>query len=503
LASKALPKANQNAGLLPNILLITMDGQLWETIADRSLCRTPNINRLARQGMLFNRSYTTNPLCCPARAMLLTGAFPWHNGVYNQVHSAPSLSRDMFPDVVTYSMKAKQAGYRTGYVGKWHASYKRTPLDFGYDEIGAPNAYNKALLKKIDYSDERKKGGIKTMPVRKFQWPGSEPFTWWGRREGEEQFTSEWGIAETGIKMMHRFVKDEKPWLLEIHFPQPVHPYVPLKKYLDEYDPSTIPVPKSFYDAFENKPGMHKREAEGFGRVTEKDYQQGKAYYYAHVQQIDAQIGRIIDALDNAGQAAGTLLVCTTDHGNNVGEHRIWGMGPMPSESVYRIPMVIRWPEKIKPGSASNRLVQSHDLAHTFVDAMRMPPLPFADARSLLPLFEEPDRNDWRDHILCTFYGGEFLYTQRIAITARYKYAFNGFDYDECYDLEADPDELHNIANDPRYQDITDDMRARLYELMNQFEDPYGEKQNRLSIGLPPGRWSAQRYLPHGKRLTK
>ena len=101
----------------PNILQITMDGQQWETIANRSKCSTPNINRLAKEGMLFNHSYTPNPLCCPARAMLLTGAYGWHNGVYNQTHSVPSVSRDMRPGTVTYAMRAKEDGYNTGYVG--------------------------------------------------------------------------------------------------------------------------------------------------------------------------------------------------------------------------------------------------------------------------------------------------------------------------------------------------------------------------------------------------
>ena len=98
------------------------DQQQWATIAGRSLCRTPNIDRLAREGLLFERSYTPSAVCCPARAMLLSGAYHWHNGVYNQVHSPPSVHRDMNPDVVLYSQRLREAGYRQGYVGKWHAS---------------------------------------------------------------------------------------------------------------------------------------------------------------------------------------------------------------------------------------------------------------------------------------------------------------------------------------------------------------------------------------------
>ena len=119
-----------------NILWITTDHQQWRTINGRSLCRTPNIQRLVDEGIVFGRSYTPMPVCCPVRAMWMSGAYPWHNGVHTQVHSAPSLTRDMVPEVVTYSQRLHEAGYRQGFVGKWHASYRRTPLDFGFDEPG-------------------------------------------------------------------------------------------------------------------------------------------------------------------------------------------------------------------------------------------------------------------------------------------------------------------------------------------------------------------------------
>src|SRR5260370_41890218 len=133
----------------PNILQIMTDQQKWATIAGRSGCRTPNIDRLAREGLLFERSYTPSAVCCPARAMLLSGAYHWHNGVYNQVHSPPSMHRDMNPDVVLYSQRLREAGYRQGYVGKWHASYLRTPLDFGFDEVAGVNGCEPAALPKM------------------------------------------------------------------------------------------------------------------------------------------------------------------------------------------------------------------------------------------------------------------------------------------------------------------------------------------------------------------
>src|SRR5689334_7764047 len=139
----------------PNILRIMTDQQQWGTIMGRSECRTPNLDKLAKSGLLFERSYTPSAVCCPARAMILSGAYHWHNGVYNQVHSPPSVHRDMNENVVLYSDRLKAAGYRQGYVGKWHASYVRTPMDFGYHEMAAINGADPAVLAKYDLNPDK------------------------------------------------------------------------------------------------------------------------------------------------------------------------------------------------------------------------------------------------------------------------------------------------------------------------------------------------------------
>ncbi len=125
----------------PNILLLCADQQRWDTICARSGCRTPTINRLAEEGVTFERSYTPVSLCCPARAMLLTGAYGWHMGVFNQIHVPERMSYGIRDDAVTYAMRMREAGYRAGYVGKWHAHWLRSPLDYGYDRASAPSSY--------------------------------------------------------------------------------------------------------------------------------------------------------------------------------------------------------------------------------------------------------------------------------------------------------------------------------------------------------------------------
>jgi choline-sulfatase len=252
------------AATRPNILHIMTDQQQWGTIMGRSECRTPHLDKLAKSGLLFERSYTPSAVCCPARAMLLSGAYHWHNGVYNQVHSPPSVHRDMNEDVVLYSNRLKAVGYRQGYVGKWHASQIRGPLDFGFDEIADTPPLLRDKNKAAPNPDNvpRPKQRPRVVAGRMMQWPGSEPFLMWGHREADEDATPEYYRAECAIRMLKRFARGSQPWHLETHFVQPHDPYIPLKKYLDRYDPRSIPVPKSFAETFAGKPEFHKRESE-------------------------------------------------------------------------------------------------------------------------------------------------------------------------------------------------------------------------------------------------
>jgi arylsulfatase A-like enzyme len=485
----------------PNILHLQSDQQQWATIAGRSPCRTPNLDRLAARGMLFERSYTPSAVCCPSRAMTLSGAYHWHNGVYNQIHSAPSVHRDLDPDVVLYSQRLRDSGYRQGYIGKWHCSWVRTPIDFGFDEVANVFGCDRRAIARLNNNPDnvpRKRAPFKNTVVRSFRWPGSAEFPMWGYREGPEEAAPEAYTADCAISMLGRFAKGTQPWHLEVHWVEPHDAYMPLKKYLDQYDPRSIPVPESFRDGFANKPGLHRREASTWAGATEQDVRVSRAHYYAYTEQLDAQVGRVLDALEKTGQAENTLVVFTTDHGDMVGGHHMWSKGWIPYEECYRVPMIVRWPGVVRSGSRCEHLVQLQDLAHTYVQAGGGQPLPYPDGRSLLPLFENPARSDWSDDILCAYYGGEFLYTQRIAINRRFKYVFNGFDFDELYDLERDPHEMRNVVDQAEYRTHADDMRGRLWAMMNRFEDPFGDVRARNSIGQDPDRYGAARYLPRG-----
>lgn len=449
----------------PNILLITGDHLDWNTICGRSICRTPNITRLADEGIRFDRSYTPVSLCCPARAMLLTGAYPWHNGVFNQVHVPESVHPDMFPEVVTYSRRLGDVGYQMAYVGKWHASSFRRPADFGYREVKpAPRTGQERLV-----------------DPQYVTWPGGDRFLMWAGVEGEMAERNAKRLADAAIGAMSDLAGGSPPWLLELHFPEPHNSYTPLVQFLESYPLSEIELPKSYYEeTFAGKPGLLAREAACWEELSEEDFKQGLRHYYAYCEELDRYIGTVLKALEASGEAEHTLVVLACDHGDLVGAHRMFIKGWMPYEETHRIPMAARWPGVIEAGCSTDALVQLHDWAHTFVSLAGAEPLPYAGGKDLTPLLRNPAAaaEDMPNHVLNVYYGGEFLYTQRIAIGRRYKYIFNGFDKDEFYDLREDPGEIHNVIDGADHAAAVRETRDALWELMIRHGDPYGQHRH-------------------------
>jgi arylsulfatase A-like enzyme len=492
-AAAALRPANaaELKGSRPNILLLMTDQQRWDSIAGRTACRTPNINRLVNEGLRFERPYVTAAVCCPSRASLLTGQYSYHNGVFNQINGPEAVRTGPFPGVMTYSRQLRNAGYRLGYIGKWHVSWNETPVDFGFHDIAAPGSYNRELLQRLKLRREevehRQGAASKRKLTQTVVYPGNFFQELWGIDEGAPESSGAWFVADRAVQMIERYAALNQPWFITTNMNEPHSPFMPRPEFLRHYHPDDILLPPSFHDTFERKPDMHSREASLYNALSEKDVRTGIAHYYAYCEQLDAEYGRVLDALARSGQANNTLVIFASDHGEMCGDHHMYLKGWMPYEGCYRIPMAARWPGKVKPGSSCSSIVMLHDLAHTFVELAGADPIRPADGRSLVPLLADPAAPVSRDERMTVWHGAEFLYTQRMLIRRRYKYVFNGFSRDELYDLEKDPHELHNVAGDAGYRAALEQMQNGLYDAMTHVEDPL----------VLQGRMGAARYLPH------
>ena len=274
---------------------------------------------------------------------------------------------------------------------------------------------------------------------------------------------------------------------MEVHFVEPHDPYAPHVEFARRYDADEIPLPDNWNEEYVNKPGMSRKEAANYTDVTEEDVRQAIAHYWAYTEELDHYVGKILEALERCGQAEETLVLFTSDHGDLLGNHGMFIKSWMPYEEAHRIPMVACWPGVIPAATQARQLVHLHDWAHTFCDVAGTEPLPFDDGISLAPLLRDPQGEPSRDAIMSIYYGCEFLHVQRMMISQRYKYVFNGFDIDELYDLETDPSEMINRIDEPGYSEVVDDMRRKLYAAMDRFDDPFKSK----------GLYGGGRYLPN------
>jgi arylsulfatase A-like enzyme len=318
-------------------------------------------------------------------------------------------------------------------------------------------------------------------------WPGDRARVFYGIDHAPEEGSAAHREVSEAIDLIDGYAREapRQPWFVTVNVVEPHDPYTPLAKYAAHYDPAAVDLPVSWRDDFSNKPNMNRREAGLWAGLDETQVRTAIARYWAYCEQVDAQFGRLLAALDRTGQTDRTLVVYTSDHGDMAGAHRQFLKGWQPYEETYRVPLVVRWPERIAAGGICHHLVQLHDLAHTFVEIADAAPITPADGRSLLPLLANPQAEAWDDVAFCQYYGGEFLYTQRMVITPRSKYVFNAWDFDELYDLENDPNELRNVVDVAAYGVVCDELRELLYAQMERFGDPYAQHH-----------YGAARYLP-------
>jgi arylsulfatase A-like enzyme len=293
-------------------------------------------------------------------------------------------------------------------------------------------------------------------------------------------------VVATALEVLERLSQGDQPWCLFVGLIGPHDPYDVPQKYLDLYEPEQIPLPASYQDDLSDKPRIYQRLREQiFGQLSVSEVKQGIQHFWAYCTYLDDLFGRLLDSLDTSGQAEDTLVLYCADHGDYCGEHGLFAKGIPCFRGAYHIPAIVRWPGGIRaPGRRVDAFVSLADFGPTFLDVVGFEGEMDFSGRSLLPFLQGKDDSGWRDDIHTQCNGVELYYTQRAVTTREYKYVFNGFDQDELYNLENDPDEMTNLARDPAYQDVIRQLCTRLWRFAYQEQDtainPY------ITVGLAP-----------------
>jgi len=457
-----------------NMLFFLTDQHRLDTLGcyGNDVVATPNLDRLARAGTVFEQFYTPTAICAPARASLLTGAAPFRHQLLANYERNVGYREELADDQYTFGADLRGAGYNVGLVGKWHVGTHKTATDFGFDGPNLPGWHNPVDHPEyLAYLAERDLPAYQISDLMRGRFPNGEPGNLLAARLHQPvEATFEYFLAEQTIALLRRYAEDHRntrrPFFLATHFFGPHLPYIVPDAYFDLYDPDEITLPASIAETFDAKPPVQRNYSAHwtFDTMTASDSRKLIATYWGYVTMIDEQIGRILDEAHELGLYDETAIFFSADHGEFTGAHRLHDKGPAMYEDIYHTPGILRVPyapagQRV-PGY--NTLM---DFTATILDLADLDSTRVVDGISLLPQVRGEAFTP-RDELVIEFHGHHFPYPQRGLLSGNRKLVVNPESVNELYLLDEDPHELHNRYNHPEVRAVRDAMVARLYRLL-------------------------------------
>jgi uncharacterized sulfatase len=481
----------------PNIIFIMSDDHAMNAISSygNSVNRTPNIDRIADEGIRFKQSFCTNSICAPSRAVLLTGKYSHINGHINNSVSFDG-SQQTFPKIL------QQNNYQTALIGKWHLRSDPTGFDYWNILPGQGSYYNPDF---IEMGEKKRYTGYVTDLITDFT------IDWLNNRDTSKAFC------------------------LLMHHKAPHRSWMPALKHINTFDSVDIPVPPTYFDDYKTRSTAAKTQKMSiwkdmylgydlkltkalnsteiiddlgtwaFDRMSEEQrkvwdsaymsknnqYHQNlplgkelalwkyKRYmqdYLGTIESVDESVGEILDYLDQNGLAENTIIIYTSDQGFYLGEHGWFDKRFMYEESL-KMPLLIRYPKVITRGKVSDNMVMNLDFAPTFLDYAGVEIPGDMQGESLRKLLQGETLEDWRNEIYYHYYeypkGGHRVKRHYGIRTQNFKLIHYYYDIDEweLFDLKNDPQELNNLYNNPAYGDLIHELKEKLEGLRKKYKD--------------------------------
>ncbi len=408
--------------------------------------KTPNMDRIAREGVLFESAFCQTGQCCPSRYSIWTGRYARTHGLYMNKQLENS-KEDTIGDIL------KRKGYKTGTIGKHHMNMHVIPDNHGFDVVIDIPEYHAFMESEGTYGQERRGDFLpeNVHPGRSRVGPC--------QADNDHHKAGYWAAQAIDFLRKNR----EQPFCLWLSFYGPHTPIMPSEPWASMYDPETTKLPPNHkYDYDYDTPGL-KSTQEKSGTFTEDLHRKTLTYYYGLVSQIDYNIGRVLDELDRLGLADNTAVVYTADHGEMMSEHGAWTKGGQGYDATVRVPLILRCPGVIPKGVRRQELACSIDLLPTLLELIHQPIPQNVQGKSLVgPAKGEPGA--WRDTVFSEI--GASLVNQTITTrTANTKYVTyrrgGKVAYEQLFDLEKDPWEMENQSGNPKYKQVLSDMRQK------------------------------------------
>ena len=433
------------SGPIRNILTIMSDqhrGTILGAMGDPRV-RTPNLDRLAGKGCLFENAYTNSPICGPSRASMITGRYPSEIQCYG---NATVYTGE--PDSIAHHLKRHGC-----------AAYDIGRMDF---KVGCDHGFD------AQFEGPRKVPAIaeffRTPAVKRLD-PGRKKMLNIELTEDRpcrhEHVACDW-LNE------HR---EDEGWFLFLNFLAPHSPFRVPRIYYDLYDPERFDLPVGFNESPESQHPALRAQRRSWNMLedsTEEETRRRRAGYYAMISWLDDALGLVFDALRRSGLEENTLVIYTSDHGENAGDRGLWGKANF-YDSAGRIPMILAGPG-VEKGSRIATPVSLIDLAPTISDGLSAPADPQWRGASLLPM-ARGDEGDHPGRVFGEYHGPGAECGHSMIRDGRFKYIHYTAFEPQLFDLEADPDEEVNLASDPAYAETLDSLRSKLYAELGNLEE--------------------------------
>lgn len=440
----------------PNILLLLPDQMRGSAmgVAGNPDVQSPHLDRLAREGVRFKRTYANVPVCCPARAILLTGTYPHVNGmIANDLRLRES--------EITIAEILRDAGYRTGFIGKWHLD--GGPRDPGFVPPGP------------------RRQGFEFWAAYQCH---HRHFLPWYFRDTPEMIIVPKFEAEASCDFAVEFIRGqprEKPFFLMVQMGPPHDPYGAPDAYMKRYDPEKLTLPKNWQPNSETRPGgnaippKYRRPDLPGGTYVKTGGREEIAAYYAAITAIDDQVGRLLRTLEETGQGENTIILFTSDHGDMLGSHGL-RRKRKPHEESAGIPGLLRWPARIPQGRVVDTLFSHVDMPATLLGLAGLP-VPAHFQGSDLSRVALGQTTTGPDAVLLQLFvpyrPDQVSAPWRGIVTDRYTYARYENAPWVLFDHRSDPWQLTNLAADPPHAALRAELDRKLAALMAEKRDAW------------------------------
>lgn len=477
----------------PNIILFMADQLRFDALGcyGNIQIHTPNIDRIALRGSVFDNHYVQNPVCSPSRCSVLTGRYPKNHGTRD--NGIPLRDEE-----ITLPQVLRESGYKTAAIGKMHLTNQFNPKekeeeDWPADQYGFDIVHTSCDTKTGEYLDwlkehcredfeTVKKQGEKKMREDKASAADKDvsgPPQVYLSGINPIHHQSRW-IADRTIELIEQS-DDKSPFFVFCSFVDPHHPFDPPEPYGSMYDPKRLEPPARQEGELLDKPPHFRKAHTGHGFGNEKyDYQKlsvlewakVKAAYYGMISLIDDSIGGILDAIENKGLENDTLILFTNDHGELMGDHGLLFKGPFHYDCLIKAPMIYKWPGVIPEGSRYSQISEHVDIMPTILEYAGIRPPYGVQGTSMVPLMRG-DKGAGRQFAMTEYNCYDWGLSVKTLTGKNHKLTYYaGEVYGELYDRNKDPHEFKNLWHEEAYADVKTEMICKLLNRVIETEDP-------------------------------